>query len=133
MFASGSWGVSTSGSGGVNTTSSRTHPRHTPELHPRHTPPWTCTHLLDSPPILLECILVQSIDGSGGPISFVFMQFSATILPNNQLGHHLWGWRTPPPMGNPASETAVRIFCPQHNQKNSHGEPLRNCIRTSQD
>ena len=31
-----------------------------------------------------------------GPISFIFMQFSAKILPNDRLAHYLRGLRPPP-------------------------------------
>ena len=43
-----------------------------------------------------------------GPISFIFMQFSAKILPNNSFSHQIQELATPPPhpiQGNPGSVT----------------------------
>ena len=38
-----------------------------------------------------------------GPISFIFMQLLANILPSNRLVPVFWGWR--PPLENPGSAT----------------------------
>ena len=41
-----------------------------------------------------------------GPISFIFMQFSAKILPYNRLSHRTQGLAAPCRLANPGSATA---------------------------
>ena len=55
-------------------------------------------------------------------ISFIFMQFSAKVLPSNRLAHQLRG-PCPLPVGNPRS-TTLYIHCTQESNSNSVLSPL---------
>ena len=55
---------------------------------------------------------IQRSDGDSsphplGPISSIFMQFSAKILPNNRFWPEFRGWRPPPRLGNLGFDTDI--------------------------
>ena len=54
---------------------------------------------------------LQQALASLSPITFIFMQFSAKILPNNKFLHQIQGLVTTPQLRNPGSATGKSHIC----------------------